>query len=62
MFGKILGFSTPLFICKKKLSMYACVTKVIPEADLMIHQRSQAVSFFLFIISLLHEYGLRSSN
>ncbi|CAG7900978.1 unnamed protein product [Brassica rapa] len=33
MFGKILGFSTPLFICRKKISMYACVTKVIPEAD-----------------------------
>ncbi|CAN7031458.1 unnamed protein product [Brassica oleracea var. botrytis] len=48
MFGKILGFSTPLFICKKKLSMYACVTKVIPEADLMIHQRSQAIWFKKF--------------
>ncbi|CAN7016359.1 unnamed protein product [Brassica rapa subsp. trilocularis] len=33
MFGKILGFSPPLFICRKKLSKYACVTNVIPEAD-----------------------------
>ncbi|CAN7015535.1 unnamed protein product [Brassica rapa subsp. trilocularis] len=49
MFGKILGSSTPLFICRKKLSMYACVTKVIPEADtLMINQRSQAIWFEKF--------------
>ncbi|KAF3532472.1 hypothetical protein DY000_02036338, partial [Brassica cretica] len=40
---------------EKKLSMYACVTKVIPEADVNDPSKISGCILFLFIISLLHE-------
>ncbi|CAN7010390.1 unnamed protein product, partial [Brassica rapa subsp. trilocularis] len=46
-----IGFSTPLYLRRKKLSMYACVTKVIPEADVNDPFKISACILFFFHFS-----------